>query len=282
MLKRLWLIGVLVMGVAIAAAQDEAVLVVATWNVESGEADPDIIAEQMTAYVDVDLWGLTEVENDDDAELFELAAEVAREAEFERILSVSGNQDRLLILYNADRFELIDTDELDYMNPDNRVRSPLVALLQDRNSGQEFAFMVNHLKSRNDPDSRELRYFQAQELNQWAADAAEFDLPVIAVGDYNFYYEVDGSRYDDGLDYMEADDVFEWVQPLEILNTQCDAQGSGCRFNSVVDFIFVAGAAQQWDGISEIIVTEGDFPDDESTSDHRPVIAEFLLPSQDT
>ena len=34
---------------------------------------------------------------------------------------------------------------------------------------------------------------------------------------------------------------------------------------------FVAGAAKDWNAECQVIVREGDFPDDESTSDHRPV-----------
>lgn len=258
-------------------AQDDNLLVVITWNAESGDADADVLADQIASYADVDLWGFVEVESAADADVFELAAEDGRGAEFGQVLSESGDEDRMLILYNAERFELLDTDELDYINPNGRVRSPLVALLLDNETEQMFAFMVNHLKARTDYESRQLRHEQAQLLNEWAVDAAELELPVIAVGDYNFYYEVDGSGYDEGLDIIQENGAFEWVEPVEIINTQCTAQGNGCRYNSVVDFIFVSGDAQNWNGISEIIVTEGDFPDDETTSDHRPVMAVFEL-----
>jgi endonuclease/exonuclease/phosphatase family metal-dependent hydrolase len=258
-------------------AQGDTTLTVITWNVESGEAAPDVIAAQMADLPNVDLWGLTEVENADDALTFEAGAEAARDANFEGVLSESGNEDRLLLLYNAERFTLLDTEELNDLNPDGRVRSPLVVLLLDDQTGSELAVIVTHLKSRNDFESRQLRSDQAAGLNEWGAFAAQLDLPVIAMGDYNFYYEVDGSGYDAAFDDMTTDDVFVWVEPDEIVSTQCTAEGRGCRFNSIVDFIFVGGPAREWDAISEVIVTPGDFPDDDDTSDHRPVVAVFEI-----
>lgn len=278
MLQRVWIVfGLCLLAVGVAAQDDDTLLTVITWNVESGEADPAVIATQMTAFPDVDLWGLTEVENADDAAVFEAGAEAARDADFEGILSESGNEDRLLLLYNAERFTLLDSEELNDLNPDGRVRSPLVVLLLDETTGTELGVIVAHLKSRNDPESRQLRSDQAAGLNAWAAIAAELGLPVIAMGDFNFYYEVDGTGYDAALDDMTADDVFVWVQPADIINTQCTAEGNGCRFNSVVDFIFVGGPARDWGAASEVVVTPGDFPDDETTSDHRPVVAVFEI-----
>lgn len=276
-MRKLFIIGLMLLVGASVAAQDGALLTVATWNVESGEADPETIADQMAEFEDIDLWGLTEVESDFDAEIFELGAEAGRGEPFGRVISETGGEDRLLALYNEARFELVEVDELEDANPTGRLRSPLVLLLRDLDTGLDIAFVVNHLKSGNAPDDRDERHAQAIELNAWGAAAASFDLPVIAVGDYNFYYEVDGSGYDDGLDLMEADGVFEWIEPVDLVNTQCTVDGNGCRFNSVVDFIFAAGPAQDWDGIAEVIVREGDFPDDDTTSDHRPVVATFEL-----
>lgn len=276
--KMLGLCCVMLVMVGQVMAQNTA-FTVGSWNVESGGANPDTLANQLADFDEVDLWGFVEVGSDADAELFEIGAETARGAEFSRIVSESGDEDRLAIVYNSERFELIDSDELDYINPTGRLRSPLVAMLKDTVTGQEFAFMVNHLKSKTDPDSRRERNEQSTLLNEWARDAAEYGLPVIAVGDYNYYYETDGSRYEQGLDLLTAEDVFEWVVPEELVLTQCTVDGNRCVFNSVVDFIFVSGQAQTWNGTSVIVVRDGDLPDDEQTSDHRPVLARFEIPN---
>jgi hypothetical protein len=46
--------------------------------------------------------------------------------------------------------------------------------------------------------------------------------------------------------------------------------GNRCVFNTVVDFVFVSGDAQTWNGTSRIVVRDGDLPDDDFSSDHRP------------
>jgi hypothetical protein len=67
--------------------------------------------------------------------------------------------------------------------------------------------------------------------------------------------------------------MWEWIKPATLVTTQCS--GDPCAFNSVLDFIFAAGPARDWQATSEIIVRTDDFPDDETTSDHRPVKAIF-------
>ncbi|MCB0186373.1 MAG: lamin tail domain-containing protein [Caldilineaceae bacterium] len=126
--------------------------------------------------------------------------------------------------------------------------------------------MVNHLyRSRDDE-----RHQQATLLNDWAARQT---LPVIAVGDYNFDWDLLSGRHDAGYDRMTAGDRFVWARPATLVTTQCS--GWPCEFNSVLDFVFTAGAAQIWRAEAEIVVVPGDFPDDDTTSDHRPVLARF-------
>ncbi len=130
--------------------------------------------------------------------------------------------------------------------------------------------MVNHVyRSRN-----HFRHQQAKLLNQWARHQT---LPVIAVGDYNFDWQVGNGNagvdriHDRGFDLMTADGVFSWVRPGSLVRTQDSS------FNSVLDFVFVAGNTWTWESESEIIVRPGDFPDDNLKSDHRPVRADFTI-----
>jgi len=152
------------------------------------------------------------------------------------------------------------------------VRAPLVALFQDIETGQEFFFMVNHLYRTR----RDRRHQQSRLLNEWAG---EQELPVIATGDYNYDWEVEGGDddHDDGFDLLTAADIFTWVRPAVLRRTQCSATQNGCRFNSVLDFVFVANQPDSWQSSSEIITAPGDFPDNSSTPDHRPVQAIFNI-----
>jgi hypothetical protein len=53
---------------------------------------------------------------------------------------------------------------------------------------------------------------------------------------------------------------------------RCERRKGVDRYpDSMLDFSFVAGAAKNWKAECRAIVRDGDFPDDDKTSDHRPV-----------
>ncbi len=212
---------------------------------------------------------MSEVNGDDDALLYENGAEVGEAAQFSRVTGTTGGADRLVVLYNEDRFDLLGSGELDEINVGGNVRASLVVTLEESATDLQFIFMVNHLYRTNE----DARHTQATLLNEWVATQT---LPVIAVGDYNFDWDVTTEAHDLGYDLMVADNVWEWIKPATLVTTQCS--GDPCTFNSVLDFIFAAGEARDWSATSEIVVRDGEFPDDATTSDHRPVKATFDLP----
>jgi len=237
-----------------------------SWNTELNGADLAIISARIAAFEGVDLWGLVEVTRPSDQPTLEAAAEIGEGVDYASVLGTTGGQDRMLAIYNQTRFTLIKSWEEHTINTTGTARAPLVLHLRDRVSGKEFLFMINHLyRSRN-----EERHKQAALLNTWAAAQ---QLPVIAVGDYNFDWGLTGESYDLGYDLLTHDGIFVWLTPPTLVTTQCS--GWPCQYNSVLDFVFVAGAAQKWRAESTIIVTPNDFPDSDTTSDHRPVLARF-------
>jgi endonuclease/exonuclease/phosphatase family metal-dependent hydrolase len=234
---------------------------VVSFNVESGGAQPTALAEQLRGLGPVDLWGFSEVQSISWAFTFKAVAEEVAGADYWFEIGQSGGGDRLLILYNQDKLEHLSVVELDGINPGGRVRSPLVAHMRLKSTGDEFLFMLNHLY-RSRPDER---MKQARQLNEWAQSQT---LPVVAVGDYNFDWLSDDD-HGRGFDFMTAGGVFDWVRPATIVPTQCDPE-----FRSVLDFVFTAGAAQQWPATSTILFPQDDYcPDDDAHSDHRPVEA---------
>lgn len=241
---------------------------VIAFNVESGDADPAEIARSLKRLPPAHLWGFSEVEDESWARTFDDALSAAAGRTFERVLGTTGGKDRLLIVYDATHLVLVQHDELHDLNIGGNVRAPLVGHFRFRNGGEEFLFVVNHLYR----GSASRRHEQARQLNAWAAAQA---LPVITGGDFNFDWDLpDGdTRHDLGFDELTRDGVFEWARPATLVKTQCSEQ-----FNSVLDFIFVAGGAQQWNGRSEILFASADYcPDDERKSDHRPVRAQFAV-----
>jgi endonuclease/exonuclease/phosphatase family metal-dependent hydrolase len=173
------------------------------FNVESGGARPDVVDDLVRAAQGVDLWGFSEVQDDAWGMLFEQAAEDGEAADFQRILGTTGGGDRLLIVYNGDRLDLVRQFELTDINIKGRVRAPLVAHFRLKPAGSEFLFMVNHFYRSN----AEGRHEQARLLNAWARQQT---LPVIAVGDYNFDWDVTNGEtmHDQGYDLLTAEGVF--------------------------------------------------------------------------
>lgn len=264
MKRRTWIVLILfLLSGGFGHAQD---LTVIGYNVESGGADPNFVATRIAAIDGCALWGLCEVQNPVWANIFEAAAEDGEGTDFIPILGTTGGADKLLILYDGDKLERVNSEELHSINVGGRVRSPLVGHFRVKETDEEFLFMVNHLyRSRADR-----RHLQATRLNAWAAAQ---DLPIIAVGDYNYDWSVPNGEtdHDDGFDHMVANGVFQWIRPSPLYKTQ------DSNYNSVLDFVFVSGKAQQWAAGSTVLVAPQDFPDTDDTSDHRPVRARFDL-----
>lgn len=236
---------------------------VISFNVEAGwkpDADLKTIANQVEAMSPADLWGFSEVTEHDWPQRLQKAAG----PRFDSVLGSTAD-DRLLAVFNTDKFTLVKSFELTHLQFGRRARPPLVLHLRRNATGTEFLFMVNHLHR----GAKDKRSQQARGLNIWAAEQT---LPIIAVGDYNFDWNIaPNPRYRDrGFDLITADDVFAWVRPDVLIKTHCDD-----RYNSVLDFAFVANAAKNWPRESRIL--EG-CPDTPSTSDHRPVELTIEIP----
>lgn len=254
-------------GLGVAQADEE--IRVVSWNVESGGAQGSKVAKRIKAMDGIDLWGLSEVEPEWKS-IFETAAEDGESGDFKPFMTSISGTDQFLILFDKDQFEEVEHFEINWqdrywfkssMNP----RPALVVRLRHKTTDLEFFFMVNHLYRGNGVDPRRLD--QAKRLNEWAGGQA---LPVIAVGDYNFDWDLDlGQQQHNqqkGFGDLTACDRFSWLKPESLVKTQDSS------FNSILDFIFLANATDKIQGESQIIVETGDFPDSTKTSDHRPVL----------
>jgi hypothetical protein len=171
----------------------------------------------------LDIWGSSKVQDAIWATMFAQVAAQGETGEFASILGSTGGGDRLLIVYNHDRFEVVRQFELPHINIEGRVRAPLVAHFRLKPAGPEFLFMVNHLYRGNAPAQHE----QARLLNAWPREQS---LPVIAVGDYNFDWDVMNGEtvHDQGYDLLTADGSFAWIWPAHLIRTQC-------LLNSILD-----------------------------------------------
>ena len=98
--------------------------------------------------------------------------------------------------------------------------------------------------------------------------------PILGIGDYNFDFDFPTRQGNAAFDEFLVDDVWRWVEPETLVDTNWsdrDEDGLDNYPDSCLDFMFVAGKARGWESKSRVIVGDGDFPDDDTTSDHRPV-----------
>ena len=240
-----------------------------SWNVESGENHQDTIAKRLSEFEGYDIMGLTEVKARN-ADLYSQAASVGEGAgnssspDFKYALGSTGGNDRMMIIWDNKRFEKIgEAQELSQLN-EGRHRAPLFAKFKIRNTEIEFIFMVNHLARGNS----DLRDKQAQGLVEWAKEQT---VPVISVGDYNFDFDIDEGVGNKGFNNMINDSVWIWLKPKRLYQTQFSP-----KYNSVLDFVFVANMPTNWEGYSTIILSHPSV-DNEAESDHRPVEAHFYI-----
>jgi endonuclease/exonuclease/phosphatase family metal-dependent hydrolase len=277
---------------------------VLAWNVESNRpnapqvSDAGVIAEQLTGLLRdpatrAQIVALSEVEPKT-VPVYRQAVATGLETEVDFVTSASGgfrDTDSLLLVVDARRFAIEDVFELhryagvsanfnvmDETSGDYgavRARSPLVAKIRDKagSNASSFWLIVNHLAR----GEEELRVEQAKVLKKWAEDHASE--PVITAGDFNFDYDFKAEKGNAACDAMMDGGVWQWLKPDPLVDSNWaddrDNPGTDRFPDTILDFVFVANAAKNWRGESDVIVRAGDFPDTDKTSDHRPIIATF-------
>lgn len=247
-------------------------LTVVGLNCESGESVAETVAEEVvTPQRGEALWGFSEVASEAYADTLVAAAADDADQRWDYVKGTTGLYDRLVIAWDEDVMELLSYEELHDINIRGTARAPLVGHMRHKPSGTELLFMVNHLWRTDDA----ARHEQAALLNAWGAAQT---LPVIAVGDYNFDWDVpsDGEDYQDaGYALMTEDGVFTWVRPEPLARTQC-----AWSYESVLDFTFAGGDARQWPATSVVHEIDNHYCDSnqDERSDHMPVEATFTLP----
>jgi hypothetical protein len=229
------------------------------WNVESGGADPETVSEDITDLDGYDVWGLSEVDQDD-AEMY---AEAAAEGEWnnvEYVLGTTGGNDRLLIMWNPAKVRMIEALELMEFRAQTG-RAPLVVKLQELPNGPQFWFMLNHLH-RGSPAKR---MEQTLGVRGWMSEQTT---PVFAMGDWNYDYAIPNGPGNPAFNAMSEAVDLRWIRPPEFVRTQSS-------FNSVLDMLWINQEALAWNPRSKIIQRSTDFQPVQLRSDHRPVDAKF-------
>lgn len=236
------------------------------WNVEAGGSSVPTILEQLGKLEPFDVMGLSEVP------MAEAKQFTGRWPGDSFLLGASGGPAKLLLAWNPQAFEKVSVQELKKVGEQEFApglqAAPLVAQLRHKASGQEMIVVMLHLAR----GSAELRKKQSLLLIDWAKQQT---LPIVAVGGFNFDYDFVKHKGNESFDAFTALDTFEWIKPKTWVDSNWsdrNKDGQDDYPDSMLDYVFVSGAAKSWKMTSEIIVRPGDFPDTDSTSDHRPVI----------
>jgi endonuclease/exonuclease/phosphatase family metal-dependent hydrolase len=256
---------------ALAGGASSQTLSVISWNVESGGADPAVIARELKELPRVDAYLLQEVAGGDIGR-FAAAIRDAHGSSYKYYVSSLGGADRLAIVFDEEKFRVRAFSELfsfgDFTLNDWRHRPPLVARLEGRGDGREFLLVTVHLARSN----AGLRTQQAKGLRAWAAVQ---EAPVVLAGDCNFDYDFRTGKGNAAYDAFVEGEVWRIVEPADWIDTNwSDNNGDGKDDypDSVLDFAAVCTGGERLRATCEVIVRDGDFPDTKATSDHRPIL----------
>ena len=244
-----------------------------TWNVESDGADANVIAEQLKELDGFQIYALTEV----DKRYFDLFQKACG-SNFKSIRGTHKENDHLQLIYDDKILELASWTEMEehagvsFNRPDRALRCPLLGRFKHRKSGIEFQIVVNHLARGN----AKFRQQQARGLREWGRSQ---NVPTVSIGDFNFDFEFSTRKGNKAFSEFTQDGVWKWVEPEKLVDTNWydrDRDGKDDYPGSMLDFAFVTGPAKNWKWRSRVIQRPGDFPDDATTSDHRPVLLELI------
>ena len=171
--------------------------------------------------------------------------------------------DALGIFYNQQRFTLVNHTELKF-GVHKYERPAIIATLKEKATGKTFKVVGNHLMR----GQAELRQQQAKQLASWAKKQSG---TVIALGDYNFDYDLDTFKGNKAFNIFMNSGEWKWVKPSNLIKSNCDV-----HYNSILDFVFIHGAYQS--AKSNILFPEAEYcVDDDQRPDHRPVLASIEL-----
>lgn len=235
------------------------------WNIESGGSDLGVIIGQLkTEMPEYEIVALSEVPSN-------AIQPIAKALGWQHFGGSRGGEDRLMLAW-SDRFKALEQTEIRRVGvdefPAGGNRAPLIAYLEDTKTGKRFWVMNNHLTRGNEAN----RNKQARMLVDWAKGVSDL---VIAVGDYNLDFDFHTRAGNQAFDIIQAGGHWKWIEPKQLIDTNWsdpDGDGKDNYPDSMLDFVFVNQTAQDWNIACEVVARTGDFPDDETTSDHRPVL----------
>ena len=262
-------------------------LTVVSYNVESDkDTDPAKVVQDLQRIPTSHVWGLVEVDSAD-LETYRDAIDPSYTLIFGNTGFNSGRpDDRLAIVFDPTVLEL--RGQAEELSAAGGSRHPLLAKFRVISTGGEFWFVVNHLQRGLGDPTNERRQAQADWLDKWAQQKADNVNPpaIVLAGDYNFDVTPYTKRGNPAFEIFMYNGMFRWVEPGCLVDNSCPLTGTGCHdhYNSILDFVFLAGPARHWSATSEMLFLDDvDYCANERLgtsnqmipggADHRPIRA---------
>ncbi|HMO14883.1 MAG TPA: hypothetical protein PKD64_04965 [Pirellulaceae bacterium] len=244
------------------------------WNVQGDDSDPQYVAQDIARDLGkFHVYALSSVHKPD---VFESVLKTKWPNTYDQIVSQGGripggfNRHLLIVydyvrLYRINKIELEEVDGIRLAKDD--FPAPIVAHLRDKTDDQEFFLILAHLH----PDDADFRVQQVTALRKWVESKKE---PVIVLGTLNVEYNFESKQGNSAWNTFQADGLYRMLTPKVPVETEWrDADGDSQNDLAGIasDMIFVAGRARAWPYTMRILTRSRDFPDNERTSNHRPV-----------
>jgi endonuclease/exonuclease/phosphatase family metal-dependent hydrolase len=239
-----------------------------SWNINSGVDSTGLgqihyVQDRIRAADGIELFALTEVHPAWVGRL-EAAAEASGRP-YGMIVSESGHNQRVALLFDESRFEHLGGGELHGVASSDWHRNPVLVALLDRSTGVRFEVAVVHLPRSNG----EFRRQEAARLNQLLRRG---DTPIVVAGDFNVDCPVGQSPHgcDAAFNELTRDNVLHWRRPAVERETTCDA-----RYNEMLDLVFAGRGADRWSSTVQV-VHDASFCTNMRTGAHYPVHTSFV------
>ncbi len=249
-----------------------------SWNVETEGSDAEIIAKQLCAFPRSDAYLLQEVDSRGLAR-YAAAIREAHGQDYKFFISSFGGPHKLGVIIDQSKLTIRSFSELmsfgDYELNNYRFRSPLVIDVETK-IGLKFKLVTVHLARGN----AKFREEQANGLREWGAAQT---VPIILAGDCNFDFDIPTKKGNPAYDAFFAGDIWQLFEPIEWIDTNWDDRDGDGKDNypgSTLDFAAHCDHGTSVKGTCQIIVRNGDFPDNDRTSDHRPLMLEITLDAE--
>lgn len=240
-----------------------------SWNIESGGSDTTVIIDQLkTQMPKHDIVALSEVPSN-------AIEPIAKALGWKHFGGADGGEDRLLIAW-SDRFVFLRKIEIADFQVFHSPK-PLIVALTDSQSEKKLIVVNNRLVEQID----HIRHDQTNSLRDWVDDILLSETFAISVGDIHGEFDIKNHKMDETISSLQRIEHFfhwKWIEPEKLIDTNwrdLNGDGKDDTPNSISDHVFVSSIIKRWKVKSEIIVREGDFPDNQTTSDHRPILVTF-------